>query len=71
MYTDQLVKFAARQTATLVAVSLSIPLAGGTIILLLHTLTEFLCAQLTSTMILSVVVTGTALAIRLIRKSNA
>lgn len=67
MYTDHLVKFALKQTAIIVAVLLSIPLIGGTAIVLLHSLSELLCSQMPSTMILAVAVTVAVLAVRLFR----
>jgi hypothetical protein len=64
MYTDRLIKFAVKQTAIVMAVLFSIPIAGGTAILLLSTLAEFLCSQMSSTMILAVVVTVSVLAVK-------
>ena len=68
MYTDRLMKFAAKQTAILVAVLLSVPITGGIVILLLHNLTEFLCSQMDSTLILVTVATTIALIIRQFRQ---
>ena len=70
MYTDRLVKFAAKQTAILVAVLLSVPITGGIVILLLHTLTEFLCLQMESTLILVTVATTIVLIIRQFRQTG-
>jgi hypothetical protein len=70
MYTDRLMKFAAKQTAILVAVLLSVPVAGGIVILLLHNLTEFLCSQMDSTLILVTVATTIALIIRQFRQTG-
>lgn len=71
MYTDRLVKFAAKQTAIIVAVLLSVPVTGGIVILLLHTLVEFLCSQIESTLILVTVATTIALIIRQFRQAKA
>jgi hypothetical protein len=71
MYTDRLMKFAAKQTAILVAVLLSVPVAGGIVILLLHTLVEFLCTQIESTLILATVATTITLIIRQFRQTQA
>ena len=70
MYTDRLMKFAAKQTAILLAVLLSVPVAGGVVILLLHNLTEFLCSQMQSTLILVTVATTIALIIRQFRQTK-
>ncbi|KAB2902162.1 MAG: hypothetical protein F9K27_17610 [Anaerolineae bacterium] len=70
MYTDRLIKFALKQTAIIVAVLLSIPIVGGTAVLLLSTLAEFLCSQMSSTMILTVVVTASFLAVKQFRSGN-
>jgi hypothetical protein len=70
MYTDRLMKFAAKQTAILVAVLLSVPVTGGIVILLLHTLVEFLCSQIESTLILVTVATTIALIIRQFRQTG-
>ena len=71
MYTDRLVKFAAKQTVILVAVLLSVPVTGGIVILLLHTLAEFLCSQIESTLILVTVATTIVLIIRQFRQAEA
>ena len=71
MYTDRLVKFAAQQAAILVAVLLSVPVAGGVAILLLHNLAEFLCSQLDATLMLVTVATTTTLIIRQFRKTRS
>jgi hypothetical protein len=71
MYTDRLMKFAAKQTAILLAVLLSVPVTGGIVILLLHTLVEFLCTQIESTLILATVTTTIALIIRQFRQTKA
>ena len=70
MYTDRLLKFALKQTVIIVAVLLSIPLVGGTTILLLHTLAEFLCSQMSSTMTLATVATTAVLIIRQFRQAK-
>ena len=70
MYTDRLIKFAVKQTAIIVAVLLSIPIVGGTAVLLLSTLAEFLCSQMSSTMILTVVVTASFLAVKQFRSGS-
>ena len=70
MYTDRLMKFAAKQTAILVAVLLSVPVTGGIVILLLHNLTEFLCSQMDSTLILVTVATTISLIIRQFRQTK-
>ena len=70
MYTDRLIKFALKQTAIIVAVLLSIPIVGGTAVLLLSTLAEFLCSQMSSTMILAVVVTASFLAVKQFRSGK-
>jgi hypothetical protein len=70
MYTDRLMKFAAKQTAILVAVLLSVPVTGGIVILLLHTLVEFLCSQIESTLILVTVATTIILIIRQFRQTK-
>ena len=69
--TDRLVKFAAKQTAIILAVLLSVPVTGGIVILLLHTLVEFLCSQIESTLILVTVATTIALIIRQFRQAKA
>jgi hypothetical protein len=71
MYADRLFKFAARQTAIILAVLLSVPVTGGIVILLLHTLVEFLCTQIESTLILATVATTIALIIRQFRQAKA
>ena len=70
MYTDRLMKFAAKQTAILVAVLLSVPVTGGIVILLLHNLSEFLCSQMDSTLILVTVATTISLIIRQFRQTK-
>ena len=71
MYTDRLMKFAAKQTAIIVAVLLSVPVTGGIVILLLHNLTEFLCSQMDSTLILVTVATTITLFIRQFRQTRS
>ncbi|KAB2902356.1 MAG: hypothetical protein F9K27_17025 [Anaerolineae bacterium] len=70
MYTDRLIRFALKQTAILVAVLFSIPIAGGTAVLLLSTLAEFLCSQMSSTMILAVVLAASVLAVKQFRSGS-
>ncbi|MCL4880536.1 MAG: hypothetical protein KJ064_28080 [Anaerolineae bacterium] len=70
MYTDRLIKFALKQTAIIAAVLFSIPMIGGTAVLLLSTLAEFLCSQVSSTMILTVVVTALFLAMKQFRSGS-
>jgi hypothetical protein len=65
-----LIKFALKQTAIIVAVLLSIPIVGRTAVLLLSTLAEFLCSQMSSTMILTVVVTASFLAVQQFRSGS-
>jgi hypothetical protein len=71
MYTDHLLKFAAKQTAIIVAVLLSVLVTGGIVILLLHTLVEFLCTQIESTLILVTAATTITLIIRQFRQTQA
>ena len=70
MYTDRFIKFALKQTAIILVVLFSIPIVGGTAVLLLSTLAEFLCSQMSSMMILTVVVTASFLAVMQFRSGS-
>jgi hypothetical protein len=68
MKTEKLVQFAMKQTAIIVAVSLSVPVIGIIATLLLMTIADLFGEQLHGLMILSVVATSTILAVKNFRR---
>ena len=70
MKTEKLVQFAAKQTAIIVAVSLSVPVIGIIATLLLMTIADLFGEQLHGLMILSVVATTTILAVKTFRRDT-
>jgi hypothetical protein len=71
MKTEKLVQFAAKQTAIIVAVSLSVPVIGIIATLLLMTVADLFDEQLHGRMILSVVATSTILAVKTFRRDTS
>ena len=70
MKTERLFRFAMRQAAITLIVLVAIPTAGMIALILLNALATFLCAQMTSLMILSVVATTSTLAVQHFRNGD-
>jgi len=78
MQTDRLIRYAACQTAIVIAATATVPLTGLVLLILLHTLEGLFCEQLVSwsqttlrVMILTALATTVALGVRQDRQTKA